>query len=248
MQSLPCKVALLSILLAFCVNSQGLPFYFDPFGNLGGSSFNPLQLNPVAWYKADGNALDSVGGFNGTWIGTPTYTNGINGQAFSLEPNRYIPAGNVLVYNEMTICAWVRSRGAWKTTSNNGNYICSKFSLSSEGSYIFRVFVDKKLNIVVNTSSGVTIINSSSTVPESEWVFVSFTIKSGDSYVSINGQTLGTSTNTFASVNVTADAFTIGGRGDYPETYSATMDIDNVLVFNRALTQAEITQLYNWRQ
>lgn len=37
MQSLSCKVALLSILLAFYVNSQGLPFYFDPMGSIGGS-------------------------------------------------------------------------------------------------------------------------------------------------------------------------------------------------------------------
>ena len=247
MQSLSYKVALLSILLAFCVNSQGLPFYFDPMGKLGGSSFNPLQLNPVAWYKADGNALDSVNGFNGTWGGTPEYTNGIINLAFSFAPGRFINCGDNFLYNEMSIACWVRSRGAWKTGSVNENYICSKFSGGGSGSYVFRVYNDKKINFTFISNTGNVTINSSSTVPESEWVFVSFTIKSGSSYVSINGQTLGTSTNTFASVSVTADAFNIASRGVDSVGYYATMDIDNVLVFNRALTQTEITQLYNWR-
>lgn len=246
MQSLFSKVALLSILLALCVNSQGLPFYFDPMGKIGGASFNPLQLNPVAWYKADGNAIDSVGGFNGTWTGTPTYTNGLINQAFSFAPNRPISCGNVFVYNEMTISCWIRSRGAWKTGSLNENYICSKLSAQTTGSYMFRVYNDKKLNFIFISNTGNVTINSSETVPESEWVFVSFTIKTGDSYISVNGVISGTSTNTFASVQSTTDHFNIASRGS-TAVYSATMDIDNVLVFNRALTQAEITQLYNWR-
>ena len=44
MQSLSYKVALLSILLALCVNSQGLPFYFDPMGKLGGTTVDPNTL------------------------------------------------------------------------------------------------------------------------------------------------------------------------------------------------------------
>lgn len=246
MQSLPRKVALLSILLALSVQAQGLPFYFDPMGNLGGASFSPLQLNPVAWYKADGNALDSVNGFNGTWTGTPEYTNGLINQAFSFAPNRFISCGNVLVYNEMTICGWVRSRGAWKTGSWNENYICSKFPSLGTGSYIFRVYDDKKLNILFVSNTGTVTIKSDITVPESEWVFVSATIKSGESFLSINGAISGTSTNTFSSILSTAHPFNIASRTSATE-FSATMDIDNLIVFNRALTQVEITQLYNWR-
>ena len=246
MQSLPCKVVLLSILLALCVNSQGLPFYFDPIGNLGGSSFNPLQLNPVAWYKADGNALDSVNGFNGTWAGTETFTNGLVNQAFSFAPNRFISCGNVLVYNEMTICCWIRSRGSW----SGNNYICTKFSQFGEGSYMLRVFSDKRLNLYFISNSGAPSANSfysAGTVPESEWVFVSFVIKSGSSAGYLNSQIVASYTNAFSNVSVTTDPFNIGSRASGEFAYSATMDIDNVIVFNRALTQAEITQLYNWR-
>ena len=37
MQSVFSKVTLLSTLLALCVQAQGLPFYFDPLGNIGGA-------------------------------------------------------------------------------------------------------------------------------------------------------------------------------------------------------------------
>ena len=70
MQSLPCKVALLSILLAFCVNSQGLPFYFDPFGNIGGSSFTPLSIpNCGLWLDASDTSTVQLSGVSVTnWI------------------------------------------------------------------------------------------------------------------------------------------------------------------------------------
>jgi len=49
-----------------------------------GSSFrSPADLNPVAWWKCDGNATDSVGTNNGTWFGAAAYSNGVNGQSFS---------------------------------------------------------------------------------------------------------------------------------------------------------------------
>ena len=44
MQSVFSKVALLSILLALCVNSQGLPFYFDPMGKLGNLPYDKEVL------------------------------------------------------------------------------------------------------------------------------------------------------------------------------------------------------------
>ena len=44
MQSLFSKVALLSILLALSVNSQGLPFYLDPMGKLGSLPYDKEVL------------------------------------------------------------------------------------------------------------------------------------------------------------------------------------------------------------
>jgi hypothetical protein len=40
----------------------------------------------------------------------------------------------------------------------------------------------------------------------------------------------------------------IGARSDSIAVTGHSGQIDDVLIFNRALTQAEITQLYNWRQ
>ncbi|MFC1633836.1 LamG domain-containing protein [Planctomycetota bacterium] len=41
--------------------------------------------NPIAWYKFDGNTDDSAGSADGRLLGTPTYTQGVFGQAISFD-------------------------------------------------------------------------------------------------------------------------------------------------------------------
>lgn len=81
MQSIPSKVALLTILLALCVNSQGLPFYFDPLGNIGGTVasnwWTPFGFSEV-WEldKTSGtNDIGKVAGIQSYFVGTPSFTN-----------------------------------------------------------------------------------------------------------------------------------------------------------------------------
>lgn len=48
----------------------------------------------VAWYKLDGNALDSSNnGRNGTWSGTEAYTNGVTGSAAAFNGSSQIDLG-----------------------------------------------------------------------------------------------------------------------------------------------------------
>jgi glucuronoarabinoxylan endo-1,4-beta-xylanase len=71
----------------------------------------PPSLGMVAWWKAEDNALDSVGTNNGTPVGGVTYTNGEVGQAFSFNGSSYVQvpdAPALELTNVLTIEFWVR--------------------------------------------------------------------------------------------------------------------------------------------
>src|SRR5262249_10623828 len=61
----------------------------------------------VSWYKAEGNANDSVGSNNGTLHGTITFAPGKFGQAFSFDGSSYIDVGSGFNLDAMTLEAWV---------------------------------------------------------------------------------------------------------------------------------------------
>ena len=56
-------------------------------------SWTPAQLGPIAWYKGDGNALDAMGSYDGTWVGTEAYAEGRTGQAFDFNGSSQIGLG-----------------------------------------------------------------------------------------------------------------------------------------------------------
>lgn len=217
------------------------------WASAGGAAFTPLNLNPVAWWRGDGDATDSAGSFDLSWTGTDAYTNGINNQAFSFSRYNFVSAGNSadLVRNEMTITAWIRptNPAAGVLFANN---ILTKFSTVTAGSYIFRLDAAGKLNGLANTSGGVKTVTSAAIVQANVWTHCVFVIKSGALTLYINGQPDGANTDVFASVSVTPYELNIGSRAsDTSHFFSGR--IDDVLIFDKVLTADEIVQIYEWR-
>ncbi len=78
---------------------------------------------PLSLWSGESNANDSVGTYNGTWIGSASYTNGIVGAAFYFNGSSYVSCGtNVGNFgtNDFTIDFWV------KTTQTGSSYIVGK--------------------------------------------------------------------------------------------------------------------------
>ncbi len=245
MQSLPCKVALLSILLAFCVNSQGLPFYFDPLGKLGGSNaWSPLSLSPVAWWKADGNALDSSSsGFNAAWYGTAAYTNGINGLAYAFNGSTAVTNAfnSSLATTNTTVCFWANCKGGsglrvtasmrqispargWYTVVSADNAWVSSFADSDRG--FWAVGTNPVSNFV--------------------WAHIAQVYSLTNKTIYVNGVPAGTSVNPYTPP--TTSLFMVGALSDGGPRLYFTGAVDDILVFNRALSESDIAQIYNWRQ
>ena len=78
------------------------------FAQLFGATGTPIPA--LAWYKLDGNALDSSGnGYHGTWWETEAYASGKYGQAGGFSAQGAIASGlasSSLVF-PFTVCAWV---------------------------------------------------------------------------------------------------------------------------------------------
>ncbi|HMF15245.1 MAG TPA: hypothetical protein VKE94_23180, partial [Gemmataceae bacterium] len=71
---------------------------------------NGLPTGIVSWWRADGNAADSVSGNNGTLQGGATVATGKAGQAFNLTGNGYvqIPETSALLPTQLTLEGWIK--------------------------------------------------------------------------------------------------------------------------------------------
>ncbi len=240
------KLIAVMILAACLSHGQNVPpSDFAPLGRIGMGQWSPLRLNPVAWYQAEDNALDSAWVNNGTWTGTAAYASGKIGRAFDFDGNntQYIGIGTAgMSASRGTISAWVRhdavSAGdasknysvSGRTTAGNRIYLST---LHAVGTYYIGLG-----NYFINT--GVSI------KPLGSWNLFSLTWDSGNYAWFIDGAEEKTGTYTGLT---TIPAMAVGGflqDGVVSDNvFYMTGQIDDVLIFDRALSAAEIKRLYD---
>ncbi|HTZ17347.1 MAG TPA: LamG domain-containing protein, partial [Dissulfurispiraceae bacterium] len=72
------------------------------------SAIDPDANGLIAWWQAENNAFDSIGGRDGVWSGTAAYGPGIAGQAFSLDGvNSEVSVPAFDMGSDWTITAWM---------------------------------------------------------------------------------------------------------------------------------------------
>jgi hypothetical protein len=84
---------------------------FDASVLLPVMSTGGTPIPAVAWYKLDGNALDSSGnGYHGTWTGTEAYVTGKYGQAGSYDGSSGVstPGETIIPAGSVTVAAWAK--------------------------------------------------------------------------------------------------------------------------------------------
>ena len=200
-------------------------------------SFTPLTLGPVAWYKFDGDANDSSGnGRNGTPTNL-TYTTGMNGQAGNFAGVGYVTCPSALVAaGDFAISLWAQ------TPTNIQHNMVGQFGAGQTGRFLFRF-------VPVTTTARLGVQLSASAISDDEITLNSWQ----HCVISRTGTTVkliinnGTPKEATLADSVYQDVATEIGRGNADGKVFQGL-IDDVLFFNRALTQSEITQIYNWRQ
>lgn len=191
----------------------------------------------VSHYKLDGDATDSEGSNDGTVNGA-TFVDGYKGQAASFDnTDDYINTGlNINVgTGDFALSSWVYL---------NADNAAQESITTSYGSSTDGVI----LNADTTSTSGWRFwINGTDArlgTPENhlqEWTHIIALRDSGTAKVYINGKLIGS----FDASGVNADAtgtFHIGSRSDGTKIWDG--EIDDVRIYNRALTPLEVEQLY----
>ena len=219
------------------------------FARAFGQTWTPASLNPVAWYKLDGNALDSGSlRADGRWAGTEAYTNGQHLVAAFFNGSSCVTSA-VPVPSQITMSMWIK--GSVTGASTYERLLCVRngnFWLQIVGA---EVGADNILQFGVVTNGNSATLASGKRM-NSVGDFSAYRhivcIWDGSTTVMYVDNILQTASYTGGMGAGGDGVLSIGARSDSIAVTGYTGAIDGVLIFNRALTQAEITQLYNWRQ
>jgi len=216
---------LIAVLLACCARAQ--------FGALPvvqvQSRWTPIRLGPVAWYAAEDNALDSAGTNNAAWTGAAAYTNGVAGQAFRFSLNRVDTTAIIPRAGDFSVFAWARIR------THVSSYLVNQTDLTGEGRVLFFNGAG-----FLRVQFGAT--TRDLTVDAGEWVLMGLTRSDGTAQAWYNGEASGAS---FSNDNTLPDRTVQIGGTDRTSNRNSESDIDDVLLFNRALAATEVKRLYD---
>jgi hypothetical protein len=197
----------------------------------------------VAYYPLDGDVTDASGnGHDGVIMGDPNFAEGIVGQALDLDGDGdYIDCGNdpnfgMQETNQMTAASWVTIRSipaAWS-------------AIVAKGEYAWRI---SNANLDPRFHFGITIWNAPDTfgtdgvtaVGFDEWHHVAGTFDGANINLYVDGA-LDIGVPTTEPIGANEASVLIG---ENPESTGRFWDglIDEVVIYNRALSDAEIAYL-----
>ncbi len=196
----------------------------------------------VAWWRFEGNAKDSVGNNHGSLNGGVSFADGRFGKAASFDGvDDYIEIPNYFLtknVSEVTISAWIK--GEW---SNSHNMVFSQ-TTSSRGYYL-SVRDNGNVMWYPNISLGEPSISSTILLtPQKMYHVVAIIDSGGNSLIYINGK-LDSSSSGF-SLDKVDNVSNIGSAVNLLTPPNGIFNglIDEVMIFNRALTAEEVRALY----
>ena len=226
---------------AYCVQAvngtiqySATNFSTDPV--VGGCATNGL----VGWWPLNGNGNNSAGSLPVTLTGTPT--TGQNGQTNSAYAFTGTQTGNVagsesIIPDTMTFSFWVRPV-AW-TSSTATSFIGKRSSSSNNGVFIMYLNSSSSLAIDCGGSS-----NRWTTgfVPQfNQWTHIVVSCSSIELAAYANGSLLGTTTRSSMNLSNATEL----GFGHDRGSYYLDGSMDDIRLYNRALSLAEVQQLFS---
>ena len=230
--------------------TTGFHLNFAEAGDLGASSSHTIHdifgdSSAVATYLFDGSIVDAGGNYNGTTTSV-TFADGIvgtqagvfNGTSSKWEANAHLFGAHATAQNY--------SLSGWFQVTANYKYMVTDGYAGTGGGY-FAILTNGSGRLAVGTgdASGTNSIgiSGSETVTDGEWHHFAYThsvsggTATGKLWVDGNYAGTDTTTSTIAFSNETGF-----GWFAYSNGYHAC-SLDQIRIFNRALTDAEVQQL-----
>jgi hypothetical protein len=216
----------------------------------------PLEGLISRWEFDEGSgtiAHDSAGSNHGTIYGAQ-WTTGIIGGALDFAGNGervQVPDDDTLTpANQITICLWAYNRGG--SVSAIYKYASCPGEPSSPGNsraYGMALYEDAVSMSIFSAVNTYDVITSHNPVSVREWHHVAGTFNKGQAALYVDGHLEISDTFTVSSIMNDAQPLIIGGAWEYCGTDSFEGKInglvDDVRIYNRALSAEEIQQLFD---
>ena len=209
--------------------------------------FGPAEgsdVNLVAhWTFDEGSgttAYDSAGDNDGTFIGDPCWTTGQVGGALEFDGvDDYVSCGTgpaITGIGPFAVSAWVKT-----STAEGGNLVVQRSTTSANGSYGVHIRDDGRAQFYVYNDGFGFLLQSSITVNDGLWHHIAVVrTNSTDGEIYVDGSLSGTDSGPARSlINV---PIWIGGR--YIPSYTIDGKIDEVMIFDGALSPMEVERIY----
>ncbi|MCX6796562.1 MAG: DUF2341 domain-containing protein, partial [Candidatus Falkowbacteria bacterium] len=220
----------------------------------GNSSDKWLTDGLIGYWKMDESAtttgaIDSSGHYaTSTYYGNASTTAGKFGRGgvFNGIADSAVVVGvsQTLQPSNITFSAWIKRTKSWSEGYSEFFYAKKDDEWDSNGWYFQsnNVGADKCLEIMVDGGNGFYVTcTPDSTFPLNQWTHIAFTFNSStNSYAAyING--------TIQSVSASGNPDSISGTDDLKYiTVGGNGLIDEVRIYNRALSASEVAKLYEW--
>jgi hypothetical protein len=220
-------------------------------GIIGSSgSGSPFLTSLYAVYKAESNANDSLGTYNGTPVGGLTYSAGKSGNAFTFNGTNahVLMPVNSLKKTTFSMNFWLFNPAAQSSTLfsdfandglNKGLYI----DLNNISSHTIRfVGFNSSVNtIALSATGGIGFIN--------RWSMTTITVNGTSLKIYLDGTLTASGTMTLPLNYATNSYPCIGAyklNNNTPSAYlSNGTKVDEFYIWNKELTATEVTELYN---
>ena len=203
-----------------------------------------LTTDIVAYYKMDGDATDSVGSNNGSVTGATLTTGKIN-QGYSLSgSSQYITISTGSEFDDldtaMTIIAWI------KLTATDNECIIGKYDATDNHRFILHRISGGKLSTILGHGTATDVsITGGTTLSTGVWYHTALTYDGTDAKLYINGSSDATPVTASGALSFNGETTYIGRYDDSSGSGYFSGVIDEVGIWNRALSSNEITALYN---
>ena len=204
-----------------------------------------LKTSLFASYNGESNTNDSKGTNNGTAMGGLTYTAGKIGNAFTFNgTNAYVslPVNNFNFTGDFSISCW------FKTSTVSGNQMIFSNLMYNGGArkgYYIALLGDTVYVWLANTLSFQQNISTSSIISINTWYNIVVTRESGFVKLYVNNSLIVTDTNAIIMEYV----YTTPSIGAYTNGMGTNWHFNGIVdalnVWQKSLTQSEITELYN---
>jgi hypothetical protein len=214
-------------------------------------AISQLPANPVAYYKAEGNATDAAGSNSGTLQGAPAavadrFNNAGKALAFN-GTSQYISTANQYVNpSPMSVSIW------FKTTTTTGGTLIgfSSMQTGTGGSRDRFVYMTSTGTLYFGLAPGAVKKSLNTTVAynDGNWHMATATVGAGGMKLYVDGQ-LAASNLTVTSAEVTTGYWRIGHSDlatwpNEPTSYFFDGTLDDAAIYHKELTASEISTLY----